>query len=95
MGRPRRLDEDESLTEYKLWQRCCRFRATAEICHLGVDLRPPSLEIVLRRLEIFSGDLHIIDVSVPFVEPFRLLIELIESELIFNLLGDLRRVRWL
>ena len=43
---------------------------------LESDLRPPTIEVVLRCLEVVDGDLHIIDLAVAFVDPLRLLIEL-------------------
>ena len=39
-------------------------------------MRPPTIEVVLRCLEVVDGDLHIIDLAVAFVDPLRLLIEL-------------------
>ena len=59
---------------------------------LESDLRPPTIEVVLRCLEVVDGDLHIIDLAVAFVDPLRLLLKLVQdkSELILNLHGYLK-----
>lgn len=79
----------DGLESFKLMVK--RIHVGAEVRHLGVHLGPPSLEIILRHLEIVDGDLHIIDTSVPFVDPLGLLIKLAEDEreLNFNFHGDL------
>lgn len=64
-----------------------RVDAGTQIRHLGVDLQPPLLEVVLRHAEVVDGDLDLIDPAIAFVDALGLVIQLAEDEreLVFNL----------
>jgi hypothetical protein len=65
--------------------------ARTQIRHLGVNLRPPALKIILRRTKIINGSLDLIDTVVPFIDSLGLFVKLADDngELIFDLHGDL------
>jgi hypothetical protein len=66
-------------------------KARTQIRDLGVGLRPPALEIILRRTKIVNGSIDLVDTAVPFIDSLGLFVELAndEGELIFDLHGDL------
>lgn len=63
----------------------------AQIRHPRIDLRPPLLEVILRRAKVVDGDLDLVDPAITFIDPLGLVIKLAEDEceLVFNLHRDL------
>jgi hypothetical protein len=101
MSRPRQLGEDVAVLSnvLLLWRGSTQlgdlgaegFDTGGHIRHPRIDLRPPLLEVILRRAKVVDGDLDLVDPAITFIDPLGLVIKLAEDEceLVFNLHCDL------